>query len=256
MQLPELHGNLKYNNFFIYAACDEKYFDDFALPIIKSIKQNTTHNLHLHIFNPRQDQIDLCKKEDISYSYEYIQETFDKIKRRWEGKLTDSEEEQYKRILGAIEKSKDSSILERLQKTYYACVRFIRLNQLVETQNFFAIDIDAIVRKNIPLLTEKDIYLHYVEKKPRFLAGGIYGSKNSKKFLIDYSEILKKNIEQDNLYWGLDQDVLKDLVPRFNWGQLPKEYIDWAMKPNSYIWTAKGARKELEIFKQEQQKYI
>jgi hypothetical protein len=33
-------------------------------------------------------------------------------------------------------------------------------------------------------------------------------------------------------------------------------YIDWAMRGESAIWSAKGKRKELEIFKEEQRKYL
>ena len=33
-------------------------------------------------------------------------------------------------------------------------------------------------------------------------------------------------------------------------------YIDWAMKSDSAIWSAKGKRKELDVFKQEQRKYL
>jgi hypothetical protein len=33
-------------------------------------------------------------------------------------------------------------------------------------------------------------------------------------------------------------------------------YIDWAMRAESAIWSAKGKRKELDIFKNEQQKYL
>jgi hypothetical protein len=33
-------------------------------------------------------------------------------------------------------------------------------------------------------------------------------------------------------------------------------YIDWAMREDSAIWSAKGKRKELEIFKKEQDKYL
>jgi hypothetical protein len=217
MKLPELHGKLSHKEFFIYAAADEKYFDLFALPIINSIRKNTSHNFHIHIFNPRDDQIKICQDQDISYSYEYISQFLN-------------------------------------EKTYYACARFIRLNQLItDDQNFFAIDIDAIVRKDIPMLKEKDIFIHYVPgKKARFLAGGIFSSKD---FLNTYSLLLQKEIENNSLDWGLDQEILKNLVPQFKWGHLPKEYIDWEMNLNSFIWTAKGKRKDLEIFKNEQKKY-
>jgi hypothetical protein len=58
------------------------------------------------------------------------------------------------------------------------------------------------------------------------------------------------------LYWFLDQLILDQIVPKYRKGLLPMSYIDWAMKPESPIWSAKGPRKELDIFKKEQQKYL
>jgi hypothetical protein len=45
------------------------------------------------------------------------------------------------------------------------------------------------------------------------------------------------------------------LVPKHQHGQLPAELIDWNMNSNSVVWTAKGTRKDLEVFKLEQLKY-
>jgi hypothetical protein len=53
----------------------------------------------------------------------------------------------------------------------------------------------------------------------------------------------------------LDQFILDAIVPQYKKGLLPMSYIDWAMRPESAIWSAKGKRKELEIFKREQSKY-
>jgi hypothetical protein len=123
-----------------------------------------------------------------------------------------------------------------------------------------AIDIDAVIRRPLPELDNaRDFYMHYISgKKARYLAGGLYltGNPNGYNFLKEYADILKTNIETDNLYWGIDQDVLTDIVPKYHWSDLPIEYIDWNMQERSYIWTAKGTRKDLEIFVNEKQKYI
>jgi hypothetical protein len=50
--------------------------------------------------------------------------------------------------------------------------------------------------------------------------------------------------------------ILDQLVPLYQKGLLPMSYIDWAMRDESAIWSAKGKRKELEIFKEEQRKYL
>lgn len=255
MILPALQRNLTCNNFFIYAACDHQYFDDFAIPLINSIKQNSSNDIHLHIFNPRPDQLEICSKKSISYTYEYVDiSLFSKSAEKWNNNLNLEEQEQKHRTINAMQKGKDKTIQERMMKTYFACARFIRLNQIVTNQSVFAIDVDAIVRKTLNPLQDSDLFVHRVEgKKSRFLAGGIY-CKN-KKFLSDYANELERYINNDYIYWGLDQDILEYTVPKYSWASLPYSYIDWEMKPSSHIWTAKGTRKNLSVFITEKTKY-
>lgn len=263
MNIPSLHGSLSQDKFFIFVACDRYYFDEFGKSIINSIKENSTHGIHIHLYNPTPSQLEYCKMQTrVSVSYEYVPlDLFKMAAATWEQIPTaPTEKLKYDRILTAMSKSNDKSIIERIQRTYYACARFIRLNQLInKNQSVLAIDVDAIVRSEIPKLSlEKDFYIHYISgTKARFLAGGIYltGSEQGYHFLKEYADILKENIQFDTLHWGIDQDVLDHIVPKYNFGQLPIEYIDWEMQPNSYIWTAKGKRKELDIFINEQKKY-
>tara|TARA_B100000795_G_C22576311_1_gene352019 strand:- start:267 stop:602 length:336 start_codon:yes stop_codon:yes gene_type:complete len=85
MILPQLHGELKQDKFFIFAACDDVYFDDFGEVIINSIKKNTSIHLHLHIYNPRDDQLLLIERLDqVSISYEFVAlEAFETAAKRW-----------------------------------------------------------------------------------------------------------------------------------------------------------------------------
>jgi hypothetical protein len=260
MIIPPLQGNLSCQNFFIYAACDQAYFDNFAKILINSIKANSTDNIHIHIFNPRQDQIEFCQSKNISVSYEQVPiELFHNAAKKWETVPADPiRKNNYDRILNSMMKGGDNTIVERIQKTYFACARFIRLSELLDNQTVFSIDVDAVVRKNIPKLpNDKDFYIHYIPgKKARYLAGGIFLNSNGNQFIKEYSSTLKLNIEQDNLHWGIDQDVLDYIVPKYKIGALPMSYIDWNMSPSSFIWTAKGTRKELSSFINEQKKYI
>jgi hypothetical protein len=77
MQLPPLLGNLDQNKFFIYAAADSIYFDLHARPLVNSIITNTPeYGAHIHIYNPRQDQIDFCRNlENITCTYEHLDDT-------------------------------------------------------------------------------------------------------------------------------------------------------------------------------------
>jgi hypothetical protein len=261
MQLPELKRNITCNGFFIYAACDEKYFDEFGKSFINSAKLNAKCQIHLHLFNPRQDQLDFCNYKNISYTFEYVPlEYFKNAEQKW---LTvpgnQNEKSKYDRILGAMEKSDDKSIIERLQKTYFACARFIRLAQLTKSHpSFFAMDVDAIIRKEITQMPhDNDFYMYSISgRKARTLAGALFSSSaKGLLFLNEYASVLTHNITSDYLYWGLDQDVLPDLLQKYQVGQLPMSYIDWEMQPNSAVWTAKGKRKDLETFISEKQKY-
>ena len=264
MILPSLHGSFNQEGFFIYTACDYVYFKEFGSTIINSIKKNSQLGIHVHLYNPTDDQIKYCQSsEKVSVTYEYVPlDLFSVAAAKWDIVPTDEfEKSYYDRTLNAMGKSNDQTIQERIQKTYYACARFIRLAEFFPNiSKVLAIDSDAIVRSNIPELPPAhDLYIHrIIGKKARFLAGGIYlnNSNNSKKFLDDYAGCLKNYIDRDYLYWGIDQDVLEYVVPSYKYGNLPLQYIDWEMKPNSYIWTAKGKRKELQIFIDEQKKYI
>jgi hypothetical protein len=261
MQLPELHGNLSFDDFFIYAACDEKYFDEFGKSFVNSVNKNSGCKLHLHLYNPRQDQIDFCLKSNVSITYEYvIPEMFISAAQHWSTVPVDEvEKSRYDRILGAMQKSNDANIVDRLQKTYYACARFVRLKQILKPSNtFFALDVDAIVRKQIPFINGvNDIYMHSITgRKARTLAGALFCSSfRGFDFVKRYSDILEKNIKDDYLYWGLDQDVLPGALANVSLGQIPMTYIDWEMRPDSTVWTAKGKRKDLEIFIVEKKKY-
>jgi hypothetical protein len=260
MIMPPLYGNLSVKDFFIYTACDEKYFDDFAKILINSIKVNTKNDIHIHIFNPRQDQIDFCQSNNISVTYEYSSiDLFRTAAEKWSVVPTDSiQKNNYDRTLNAMVKGNDRNILERIQKTYFACARFIRLADILDNQTVLSIDVDAVVRNNIPRLPlDKDFYIHFIPgKKARYLAGGIFLNSQGRQFIKEYADVLKLKIKNDDLHWGLDQDVLDTIVPKYNTGSLPISYIDWHMTPNSYIWTAKGTRKELSSFISEQRKYI
>jgi hypothetical protein len=261
MKLPLIHGNLVQSNYFIYTACDTQYFEEFGAVLINSIKTNTRLGIHIHLFNPTQDQINYCINQNVGITYENISlDSFVNAAKRWEHPVDSLATSHLDRTLTAMRKGRDKDLLQRMQKTYYACARFIRLAELY-TCNFpvLSIDVDAVVRSSpAELQDQKDFYVHQITgKKARILAGGMYirPVKSAQQFLNQYAEALTKFLSDDYIYWGLDQDVLDNIVPNFNYGQLPSSYIDWNMNSNSCIWTAKGTRKDSPVFINEQLKY-
>jgi hypothetical protein len=262
MNLPNQQGTCNYQDFFIYSACDPTYFDQFAPAFINSVRRNANANIHLHLFNPRTDQIQYCQQAQVSTTWEHVPDSlFDLAAQRWNNIPTSgSAKLHYDRTVNAMIKGGDVTLQERIKKTYYACARFVRLAELFQAGPVLALDVDAVVRKPwTTLSTHHDFYLHHIAgRKARYLAGGLWINPNdfSRNFLKEYANQLATYLTNDYIYWGLDQDLLDLIVPRYNHGQLPISYIDWNMNPDSYIWTAKGTRKDLVVFVNEQQKYV
>ena len=262
MILPTVHGAIPQVDFLIYSACDAGYFDEFARSLVNSIQTNSADHLHLHIFNPRPDQLEYCAAQTrLSVSYEHIDPSaFDAAAAFWNRPLTDDlSKSRLERTRNAMKKGQDRDLHHRMQKTYYACARFIRLAELAPATPFMSMDVDAVVRQAIPRLSkEYDFYLHKITgAKARILAGGMYVNSQgrSAEFLNHYAQELRQSLQNDIIYWSLDQDILDQVVPKYVSGQLPLSLIDWNMNPGSCIWTAKGTRKDLPQFISEKKKY-
>ena len=165
-----------------------------------------------------------------------------------------------KKMLGMKQIDNNQDVPKWVLKTYYACMRFVRLAEIGNRpQALLSIDVDGLVRKTFEhqLPGDRDFYL-YLKEKGGHLAGAILFTERtgSLKFIRALADVIRKEIEQDNIYWFLDQNTLDKIIPKYNRGLLPIDYIDWHMNVNSSIWSAKGKRKELEVFKREQQKYL
>jgi hypothetical protein len=261
MLMPPLLGKLDQSSFFIFAAADAVYFDTHARALINSISINTPHlGCHIHIYNPRQDQIDFCNRPGVSCTYEYpTDDQFAQVTTYWQTRSdfsNDRQRQQFKKgqTLGA------QALNQLIKQTYYACARFTRLAEILAPgQRCLAVDVDGLVRAPFDHnLGSADFYLYQKPKDGTHLAGAMLfnGTAGSSAFLQHYAHQLRDSIEQNDLYWFLDQFILDQLVPHYRSGLLPMSYIDWAMKPDSAIWSAKGKRKELDIFKHEQLKYL
>jgi len=263
MLLPPIQGKFKQDKFFIYVAADSVYFDRFGTALINSVMRNTDFGVHVHLYNPSQSQIKFVQKNPrTSATWEIVAPNqFDSAIEFWsQSSLPEPYAGRRNKMLGLKQFSDSADLANWIRKTYYACMRFVRLAEFVTTPtSFLEIDIDGIVRK--PFVTVfndgKDFQL-YQKEKGGHLAGSILfnQSSNSLMFIQQLAAAIKREIEADNIYWFLDQHCLDRLIPGFNRGLLPISYVDWHMRPDSAIWSAKGKRKELEIFKKELGRYL
>lgn len=235
----------------VYTACDQKYFKEFGAAFANSVLVNSDFDVHFHIFNPDQQDIEFCASNArITVSHEQIPvEKFAAAAELWKtAKLDEIKQQHLNRTLNAMSKGGDRDLQERMQKTYYACARFVRLAEIFDPRwQMFAMDVDAVLRKTLlDPGPASDFYIHRIHgKKARFLAGGIWLHARSinQRFLKDYANSILAYFQRDYVYWGIDQDVLEGLVPKYSYGHLPQTYIDWNMAQDSMVWTAKGTRK-------------
>ena len=254
MEMPPVHGRLQHDQFFIYAAADCLYFDQYGKTLIESISRNTNYALHLHLFNPRDDQVQYCIDRCVSVTYEYIPD--DLFVQSIAYTLQDTDR-------GGVLASKciklgiDSYDIY-MDKVYYTCARFIRLAEILKQSNsVLIIDVDAIVRKQFPLPVGNSFYVHKFEVFKRMMCGVMYITEDGHQFYNYFTQLLLTHFDNDDIVWELDQITLRKAVGQFNqYGLLPESYIDWRFREDSYIWTAKGSRKDRKIFREELQKYI
>jgi hypothetical protein len=273
MILPPLQGSLDQKDFFIYAAADRKYFDLYGRALINSVLANTDHGIHLHLYDPTESQLEFCQRSRISVTWEYLSPNqFDSAMEFWSRwDLPEPWNSRKTKMLSPKQYQDNSNLRVWLEKTYYACMRFVRLAEFLDQpRRFLEIDIDGLVRSSFAVTLPNDhvhdIYLYEKQKRDQltrqmrhtgYLAGSILftGKPSNLEFVAELKSKIKKIIEDDRLYWFLDQDCLEEIAAKYRCGALPIDYVDWHMQPRSAIWTAKGRRKELAVFQQELDRY-
>jgi len=261
MTINTLQGQTPAHAQIIYAAADTVYFDKYARPLIISAQRNSpNYCVHIHIYDPTEQQLKWCEMQsNLTVSWETVDYKFlKKVAKSWSTRTNFSNRRQSEMHKKSLTLSSEN-FLKLVHNTYYACTRFVRLDQLLNQETTcLSMDVDGLVRKNFVMeMSYRDIYLYEKPKDGSHLAGALLFQPHvgSRNFLREYAESLRNAIEQGDIYWFLDQVLLDQLVTKYHKGLLPMSYIDWAMKPDSAIWSAKGRRKELEIFTEELKKY-
>jgi hypothetical protein len=261
MNLPPLEGTFRQSDFFVYAAADRLYFDTHGRPLINSVIKNSPDvGIHVHIYDPTDQQLSFCEgKPQVSLTWERLDPlVFEQVCAEWTTR-TRFDNDRQRQMWKKGQAGGASELLKLIKQTYYACMRFARLAEILPRgQRCLEIDVDGLVRAPFDInLGDCDFYLYEKPKDGTHLAGAILfnGKPGSHEFLQAYGQAMRENIARHDIYWFLDQVVLDQLVPKYRKGLLPMSYIDWAMRPESAIWSAKGKRKELQVFKSEQAKY-
>lgn len=192
----------------ILIACDQKYYDDWAIPCLESIqKYNPWINLHCHIVNP----IDLYKVPNVCYTTE-----------------------------------SKNFVSEAARIAYLQSVRFLLVSRLFENDELvMTIDCDTVCLAAFSeeqfeeIAKEVSIFQH--PKSFRWLAGCVtFGTGLFRKDIVKYF------YEDDEDFWqiGRDQDILQALNAVYEYHPLAHDWmsIGKAAKDTIFL-TLKGEQK-------------
>lgn len=225
MILPAVKGTVNVKNNSFYFAADSAYFTSYGKSLCLSLKKFAPWaNIHVHLFNPTADHLNWLVRDNVTTSYEYIDADLKEI------------------------------------KTYYACVRFIRIPEIFDdAARIISLDADGIAVR--PITEEKFLYdtesskVLWREKQQQSLASSLFFGPDN--FRHQYAQELISYFLTDNFNWFLDQNILDYMVTK----KIASVYNnrDWGnskIGKKTLIWSAKGNRKNNEEFQELVQQYI
>lgn len=264
MNIPTINGDFPQSDTIFYVAADENYFNLHGKPLINSIKVNFQHPIHFHLYNPSDQTIKYCQDQKVSVSYENFNENL--VNTAFKIYQVPSADWELLRRRGKMLGLGDSldKLHSELVKTYYACSRFVRLHELLTKPTcIIMLDADSLVRRPFSLPdTTHDIHIFEKNHKKhvkytQHLASTIFytGSLASRKLIRDHANLILEEFEKDTFYWFLDQETLDIAIQKYKKLPLDKTLVDFDMNIDSYIWCAKGPRKQNKVWINEVEKF-
>jgi len=242
-RLPNIEGDLPQHKHIVYFSCDDIYYQNYGLALIKSIlNQIPWITIHCHLL--LKNDVSLYKHKRISYTFERITESF--IKNIPEGKIVKNGQKKDKLTV------------------YYSCARFLQIHKLFKPhQHVLQIDCDSLLFKEFNQEAFQSI-THTVKcmrkpKRPEIIIASALSLGTGEKgqsFREQLSDKLYKKISEYGAYWFVDQDVLQDIFNNSNYTDMPLLWNTWSFKKkDAYFRTGKGNKKESNLFQIELEKW-
>jgi hypothetical protein len=225
MILPVIQGqtNIKQDSF--YFGANYTYLELYGKALCLSLKKYAPwSHIHVHLFNPLAEQLTWLNNHNITCSYEYVDESLEEI------------------------------------KTYYACVRFIRIPEIfLNNTRIISLDADGLAVNDIAkekFINDTNVSkVLWREKHQQSLASSVlYGPD---KFRFRYADLLKKHFLDDNFKWFLDQNIMDNMIAAKEVEIFTEK--DWGNSKigrQTLIWSAKGDKKSNDKFQELVQQYL
>jgi len=197
---------------FVFASCDNTYFDQFADRFQKSFKKHFDLPVHLHLINPQTEQMMLCSKWGVTYTFNHI------------------DNGQYQQRVDAVKNHQLIKSDEVAKRSVYwgfcQAIRFWMLGQYqTDRQNVVVADIDCVaVRKPSDLqwqqLFAKTQFSKYYDRIMAtfcvFTGANLQQTKQFSDWIADYDK-------QTGIRNGVDQFAMYKVFTEPN--RLPNGWI-------------------------------
>ncbi len=198
----------------VLLGCDQKYYDEWAVPLLKSIYyHNPWISLHCHIVNPT------------------VENSLDNV---------------------SITTEKREFLNSDAKIAYLQAARFLVASEkFSNNENVVTLDADSICTRPIIESTEienlfQKQYVLKHHKEDRWLAGLVVFNQNGFRQEL-YKELT--SIAFDDWQWGRDQIVLNTFANKFNFQSVGNQWMSIGKnKTNSVFLTLKGNQKVKEKF--------
>lgn len=208
--MPQFKVKLK--GYYFYVPSDTLFFNEFSKIFVLSAKEYAPDiNVHCHIFDATQEDINWCKKNNVSVT---------------------------------SEKTPSNFISTDEKKAFWVNIRFCRITDIFDdSATVMSIDADSVIVNNVSLLEfiedTKTDWVTLRQKGTGALGGCVCFSANS-----DLRYLFKRRIEScTSLEWYLDQAVLDDLLSENLISTFTDKYLDCFFKEDTKIWSGKGKKK-------------
>lgn len=224
----------------IFSACDSAYVQ-YAVPLIKSLDIfSPGFHFILHVVNPTEQVLNKLSKLSCELNRTALSVTYEKVD---------------------LEGRSDES-----QKTYYACARFIRLSELLESSSneYLVLDADSLFINFIDRdFTDKQVAEICIRRRdqtdadvPMHLAvatGTLWcqSTPQVRSLINEIASSIEDAFDSHKEKWFLDQISFSTAMyknkKKLSVYNIKSKYADWSFNEDSIIWAAKGEIKNNDL---------
>ena len=234
----------------IFTSSDSVFFNTYGISFIKSFAYfNPTTDIHFHIIDPTEIDINLLETLPCKYSISRTDETLklETVENLKKVLINKTDDFLISGLNSAFRFLKDLPTLdEKLYKLVhgqnYRSGRFIELNNLWSGNNIvLCYDVDTICTANFDIESVIEESQGCLDIKGRFVTS-LTAFKNNSQLLRDWGSKLDYYKKNKISFGFMDQNTFIDLSKKYQTQGITREYCNHS-KGKSFVITGKGSKK-------------